>query len=95
MKKRPKPTGFHTKAASDDRGAKARAIRERAKRFRQAKPVSDDELDAMVRAHMEVHGVVICPPAYLAPTQALQLKRAPEPPERRDPLGRPSRKKPS
>lgn len=94
MKKRPRPTGPYTKDASDRRASRARAIKERARKFQKARPVTEPELAEMVRAHMETHGVVICPPAYLAPTQALQLKRAPEPPELRDPLARPSRKKP-
>ena len=93
MKKRTRPTGPFTKGATDDRAAKARAIKERARKFEAARPLTEPELAEMVKAHMETHGVVICPPAYLAPTQALQLLRAPEPPERRDPLGRPSRKR--
>jgi hypothetical protein len=43
------------------------------KRFRSAKPLTEPQVREMIDAHMVAHGVVVCPPAYLAPTTALDL----------------------
>lgn len=47
----------------------------RLREFKNAKPVSETEIRAMVEAHMRTEGVVVCPPAYLAKTQALDLRK--------------------
>lgn len=71
-----KPTGFHTKAESDKRAASKALIKAKQRQFKKAKPLPPEEqLSEMIRAHMSVHGVVVCPPAYLVPTTALQIKR--------------------
>ena len=71
-----KPTGFHTKAESDKRAASKAAIRAKQRRFKKAKPLPpEQELSEMIKAHMQVHGVVVCPPAYLAPTTALNKRK--------------------